>query len=100
MLEEPEYLRENGEASAFALAWLLANGVIYFKPEDFDAVEKALADNNIEVMMSEIAMLPDTMAELSDEDVVKVRKMLEALEDLDDVQDVYTNADLPEEDEE
>jgi len=51
-------------------------------------------------MMSEIAMLPDTMAELSDEDVVKVRKMLEALEDLDDVQDVYTNADLPEEDEE
>jgi hypothetical protein len=26
--------------------------------------------------------------------------MLEALEDLDDVQDVYTNADLPEEDEE
>ena len=73
---------------------------IVTEPEDFDAVEKALADNNIEVMMSEIAMLPDTMAELSDEDVVKVRKMLEALEDLDDVQDVYTNADLPEEDEE
>ena len=73
---------------------------IVTEPEDFDAVEKALADNNIEVMMSEIAMIPDTMAELSDEDVVKVRKMLEALEDLDDVQDVYTNADLPEEDEE
>ena len=73
---------------------------IVTEPEDFDAVEKALADNNIEVMMSEIAMLPDTMAELSDEDVVKVRKMLEALEDLDDVQDVYTNAELPEEDEE
>ena len=54
---------------------------IVTEPEDFDAVEKALADNNIEVMMSEIAMLPDTMAELSDEDVVKVRKMLEALED-------------------
>lgn len=42
MLEEPEYLRENGEASAFALAWLLANGVIYFKPEDFDADGKRL----------------------------------------------------------
>ena len=73
---------------------------IVTEPEDFDAVEKALADNNIEVMMSEIAMLPDTMAELSDEDVVKVRKMLEALEDLDDVQDVYTNAEMTEEDEE
>ncbi len=69
-------------------------------PEDFDLVEKALAENNIEVMMSEIAMLPDTVAELAEEDIVKVRKMVDALEELDDVQDVYMNADLPEEDEE
>ena len=69
-------------------------------PADYNAVEQALADNNIEVMMSEIAMLPDTIAELSAEDVVKVVKLIDALEELDDVQDVYTNADLPEEDEE
>ena len=59
-----------------------------------------MAENNIEVEMSEITMVPDTMAELSAEDAEKVQKMLDALDDLDDVQDVYTNADLPEDDEE
>lgn len=73
---------------------------IVTQPDDFEAVEKALADNNIEVEMSEITMVPDTMAELSAEDAEKVQKMLDALDDLDDVQDVYTNADLPEDDEE
>lgn len=69
-------------------------------PAAYDDVEKALADNNIEVAMSEITMVPDTMAELSDEDAEKVQKMLDALDDCDDVQDVYTNADLPDDDEE
>lgn len=73
---------------------------IVTQPDDFEAVEQALADNNIEVEMSEITMVPDTMAELSAEDAEKVQKMLDALEDLDDVQDVYTNADLPEDEEE
>lgn len=73
---------------------------IVTQPEDFEAVEKALADNNIEVEMSEITMVPDTMAELSAEDAEKVQKMLDALDDLDDVQDVYTNADLPEDEDE
>ncbi len=44
------------------------------EPAAFDAVEKALADNNIEVEMSEITMVPDTMAELSGEDAEKVQK--------------------------
>ncbi|MDO4921588.1 MAG: YebC/PmpR family DNA-binding transcriptional regulator [Phascolarctobacterium sp.] len=69
-------------------------------PAAYDDVEKALADNNIEVAMSEITMVPDTMAELSAEDAEKVQKMLDALDDCDDVQDVYTNADLPDDDEE
>ena len=73
---------------------------IITQPEDFDAVEKALADNNVEVAMAEITMIPDTMAELDEEGVAKVQKMLDLLDDLDDVQDVYTNADLPEDDEE
>ncbi len=69
-------------------------------PAAYEAVEKALADNNIEVAMSEITMVPDTMAELTAEDAEKVQKMLDALDDCDDVQDVYTNADLPDDDEE
>ena len=69
-------------------------------PDAFDDVEKALADAGIEVEMAEITMIPDTMAELSGEDAERVQKMLDVLEDLDDVQDVYHNADLPEDDEE
>lgn len=69
-------------------------------PANFDAVAKALEDAGIEVEVAEITMLPDTMAALAGEDAEKVQRMLDALEDLDDVQDVYSNADLPDEDEE
>ena len=47
-------------------------------------------DHDIQVMKSRLAL----------EDAEKVQKMLDALDDCDDVQDVYTNADLPEDDEE
>ncbi len=69
-------------------------------PDDFDTVEKALADNGIETVMSEITMVPDTMVKLEGEDAEKVRKTIEMFEDLDDVQEVYTNADLPDEEDE
>ena len=70
---------------------------IFTQPEDFDQVEKALADNNIDVASAEIAMIPDTMIVLTGDAAVKMEKMLESLEDLDDVQDVFSNAELPEE---
>ena len=50
--------------------------------------------------MSEITMVPDTMVTLSDEDAEKVRKTIDMFDDMDDVQEVYTNADLPDEDDE
>ena len=67
------------------------------EPDAFDAVEKALSDAGIEVEMSELTMVPDTMAALSAEDAEKIQKMLDDLDECDDVQDVYTNADLPDE---
>jgi DNA-binding regulatory protein, YebC/PmpR family len=66
-------------------------------PEDYDAVEKVLSDNNIEIAMSEVSMIPDTMVTVSGEDAAKVQRMIDGFEELDDVQDVYTNADLPDE---
>jgi transcriptional/translational regulatory protein YebC/TACO1 len=50
--------------------------------------------------MSEITMVPDTMVQLTDEDAEKVRKTIDMFDDMDDVQEVYTNADLPDEDDE
>ncbi|MCH4157725.1 MAG: YebC/PmpR family DNA-binding transcriptional regulator [Acidaminococcaceae bacterium] len=65
------------------------------QPEDFDAVEKALAEHNIATVAAEINMVPDTMVSLQGEDAEKVQRTIDELEDLDDVQDVFSNADLP-----
>lgn len=71
--------------------------VIYTTPEDFDTVEKALADAGIETEVAKITMLPDTTIQLSGEDAEKMQRMLDTLDDLDDVQDVYHNAEMPDE---
>ena len=47
--------------------------------------------------MSELSLIPDNTIAVTGEDAEKVQRMLDAFEDLDDVQDVYSNADLPEE---
>ena len=75
-------------------------GVRSLRPSQAAGVEKALADNNIETVMSEITMVPDTMVQLTDEDAEKVRKTIDMFDDMDDVQEVYTNADLPDDDDE
>ncbi len=72
---------------------------ILTEPANFDAVAKALEDAGIEAEDAEITMLPNTTTALSGEDAEKVQRLLDALEELDDVQDVYSNAELPEEEE-
>ena len=58
----------------------------YTTPEDYDAVEAALADAGIETEVAKITMIPDTTIELTGDDAVKMQKMLDVLDDLDDVQ--------------
>lgn len=70
---------------------------IYTDPADFEAVEQVLLEKNIQIASSEISMIPDTQVELNDEDALKMERLIEALEDLDDVQEVFSNADFPEE---
>ena len=69
-------------------------------PEDFEAVVQALEANHIEPVIAEITMLPETIAELDEADSDKMVKLLEILEEHDDVQNVYSNFDIPEEEEE
>lgn len=69
-------------------------------PEQFEAVQQALEQNQITVVSAELSMVPQNTVALSDEDAAKVMRLLEVLEEHDDVQEVYTNADLPEEEEE
>lgn len=69
-------------------------------PENYDAVEKAFQDADIEMTISKITMVPDTTIALDGDDARKMQNLLDALDDLDDVKDVYSNAELPDEDEE
>jgi YebC/PmpR family DNA-binding regulatory protein len=66
-------------------------------PESFEAVTKALEKASIEMLSADITYVPETTIKLEGDDVQKMLKMIEKLEDNDDVQDVYHNAELPEE---
>lgn len=66
--------------------------VIYTLPDDYDAVEAALAEASIATDMAQITMVPDSNMELTGDDAVNMQRVLDMLEDLDDVQDVYHNA--------
>lgn len=66
-------------------------------PEDFGTVREALEGAGIEFLSAEVTMIPDTTAAVDMETAVKVQKLIDKLEDDDDVQDVYHNAEFPEE---
>lgn len=66
-------------------------------PEDYLQVKDALLEGGFEPANSEVAMVPQTVADLDADTGEKVLRLLEALEDLDDVTNVYTNASFPDE---
>lgn len=66
-------------------------------PEDFEKVKDAITAIGIEPVMAEITMVPQTSIELAGKEAQQMYKLIDALEDNDDVQDVYHNAELPEE---
>ncbi len=69
-------------------------------PEDFMAVSDALDKEGIAVSASEVAMVPDTTVALEGDAAKTMQHLIDELEDMDDVQEVYTNAELPDTDEE
>lgn len=61
-------------------------------PEDFGDVHKELETAGIVMASAEVAMIPQTITELTDQDDIdKMEAMLDLLEDDDDVQDVFHN---------
>ena len=65
-------------------------------PEAFQSVREALARAKLEPVHAEITLRASMDVALAGDDAEKMLKLLDALEDLDDVQNVYTNADFPE----
>lgn len=66
--------------------------------EDLEAVKNAVEEAGFVTETAEITMIPANTIEITDEETAtKVLTLLSKLEDYDDIQNVYSNADIPEE---
>jgi len=66
-------------------------------PADFTAVNTALVEAGLESERAEVTMRAENLSPLDAETAEKLLRLVDALEDLDDVQEVYSNADIPDE---
>lgn len=66
-------------------------------PEDFSAVCTALEEAGFAFDNAEISMIPQNTVAIDGEKAESFEKMIDMLEENDDVQDVYHNAEMPEE---
>ncbi len=73
---------------------------LYTMPQDLEQVRTALTDAGLEILSSDIEYIADLYIDPPEKNISSIQKLLEKLEENDDVQDVYHNANLPEEVEE
>jgi transcriptional/translational regulatory protein YebC/TACO1 len=66
-------------------------------PVDFDTVRAALESAALEPELAEVTMRASVTSSLGEKEAASMMKLLEMLDDLDDVQNVYSNADIPDE---
>ena len=64
--------------------------------EEFLSIKDALIASGFNPVHAEIVMKADIAVTLDKSSAEKLLGLVDALEDLDDVQNVYTNADIPE----
>jgi len=65
-------------------------------PDDFETVRDAMVAASLSPEHAEVTMRAETRAPVELEGAETLLQLIELLEDLDDVQQVYTNADIPE----
>jgi YebC/PmpR family DNA-binding regulatory protein len=70
------------------------NWEIITDPHGYEPVLEAVKKANLQVVTSEIGMLPQTYIKLEGQQASTMIRLLEALEDQDDVQHVYSNFDI------
>jgi YebC/PmpR family DNA-binding regulatory protein len=66
-------------------------------PEGYIRVKEAMTEAGLEPIDSELTMRAATNTELNVDDGEKVMRLIDNLEELDDVQEVFSNADFPDE---
>lgn len=73
---------------------------VYTMPQDMGTVREALEKSGCVIVSAETGFFPDDYVTPAADAIPAIEKLIGMLEDLDDVQNVYHNADLPEEEEE
>ena len=68
---------------------------VFTTPDNFAPVVDAFTAQNIQPSNAQVTMTPSTETALDAETAVKFIRMIDYLEDLDDVQEVYHNANIP-----
>ena len=70
-------------------------------PNDFSTVRENLEKQGYSFLSAEVQKIPQNTVAVTDPDtILKIQKMLDLLEENDDVQNVFHNADLPDDEEE
>ena len=70
---------------------------VYTTPTQFAAVKDAMISAKLEPAHAEVTFVAAVHVELDKDNAEKMVRLQDMLEDLDDVQNVYSNADIPEE---
>jgi len=66
-------------------------------PNELEGVRKAIDENDIKVLSSEIVMIPNSTVKLDEKHATTLMKLLNLLEEHDDVSKVSANFDIPDE---
>ena len=66
-------------------------------PTDFETLRESLEEAGLVPEQAEVTMRPSTTVPVEANEADSTLKLLDVLDDLDDVQQVYSNADLPDE---
>lgn len=97
-LDEDDFMLQALEAGANDVKSEDDSYEIITAPELLMEVKEALEAEKVEVEMADLIMMSDTTTDINDEAMaVKVLKLIDLLEDHDDVQNVYSNANIPDE---
>lgn len=71
--------------------------IVTCEPSVFGDIKTAVDGSGIELVSSEVAMIPGNMVSVDTDTARKALAMLETLEDHEDIQKVYSNLDIPDE---
>jgi len=97
-IDEEELMMQALEAGAEDLNSEEDSFEIVTSPESFSEVRQKLEELGIPMASAEVTMVPQNYIEVTaEEDIKRITKMLDMFDDNDDVQDVYHNAELPDE---